>query len=311
VQLYGSTALDSTGFEAVSSGTVSTVLKLANINIDCEYTLMSAVLRWCNAEYQRRSSEIPVPTRWQIFAPFKTHIRFLNMTPQQFATSVIDTGIICELEAYYLLLKLTLPDRNIKLPQFLNKTEIPRTVNISYIQHFYTFGIEKKALNECGRLNDDTTRLNDLYDLISTMYVAIDNLQDILYGVKIPSKEKYGRMVSQVKHDEKVSIYVIDVTTEVCVYNKTIKISEACNIEGNINIMFDAGIKFSDNPLFNQRKTILSEIKIRVVIHESGVYPITLTKSKGYESKQYPEMPNFVLQRPFQHNLIIAAFFNK
>lgn len=110
--------LEESSWEEVELGTVITVLEQVDLEINSELDLFTAVERWAKAECARKSLD---PTDGKslksVIGNALSKIRFLTLTPQEFAESPGMSPLLTQDEAFAILMNILCTENKAPLPE--------------------------------------------------------------------------------------------------------------------------------------------------------------------------------------------------
>lgn len=120
--------LNETNWEEVELGTILTVFEQDELNIDNEIELFTAVEKWAKAECSRKSLDtLDSKTLKSVVGNALSKIRFLTLTPQQFAEGPGKSPLLSRDEAFAILMNVSSSGSDIPMPDGFSKNSLHRT----------------------------------------------------------------------------------------------------------------------------------------------------------------------------------------
>ncbi|XP_063375909.1 kelch-like protein 26 [Cydia fagiglandana] len=116
--------LTDSSFEEVELSTVITVFSLEHLNVDSELDLFEAAARYARAQARRQPS--PGPANKLSIRHAIEKIRFLTLTPQQFAEGPARSSLLTESEAFAVLMNILSSSSDVPLPVGFSSCRVPR-----------------------------------------------------------------------------------------------------------------------------------------------------------------------------------------
>ncbi|KAJ8687183.1 hypothetical protein QAD02_022977 [Eretmocerus hayati] len=110
--------LRETSWDEVEQGTVLTLLDQENLNLSSEIDLFNALERWAKAECNRKALD-PLDTKAlkSVIGNSLTKIRFLTLTPQEFAEGPGKSPLLSQEEAFSILMNISSNRSNVPMPE--------------------------------------------------------------------------------------------------------------------------------------------------------------------------------------------------
>lgn len=141
--------LSESSWEEVEQGTIHTVLDQEDLQISSETELFSAVERWAKAECVRKLLDATYAKSLKsVIGNALTKIRFLTLTPQEFAECPGRSKLLTQQEAFAILMNISSSESKVDMPEEFSlntqsraklKTLSPLNMDISVSFLFFYF----------------------------------------------------------------------------------------------------------------------------------------------------------------------------
>ncbi|NP_001153390.1 BTB (POZ) domain containing 2-like isoform X1 [Nasonia vitripennis] len=119
--------LKETSWDEVEQGTVLTLLDQEELQISSETDLFNALERWARAECGRKSLDPADPKALKsVIGNALTKIRFLTLTPQEFAEGPGKSPLLTQQEAFSILMNISSPKSKVPMPEGFSMNTLPR-----------------------------------------------------------------------------------------------------------------------------------------------------------------------------------------
>ncbi|XP_011308140.1 uncharacterized protein [Fopius arisanus] len=119
--------LNEPSWDEVEVGTIVTIFDQDELQIDSELELFAAIERWAKAECVRKSMNPSDPKALRsVTGNALTKIRFLTLTPQQFADGPGRSLLFSETEAFYILMNISSKQASNDMPEGFSTNPIAR-----------------------------------------------------------------------------------------------------------------------------------------------------------------------------------------
>ncbi|XP_015109573.1 uncharacterized protein LOC107036271 [Diachasma alloeum] len=119
--------LNEPSWDEVEVGTIVTIFEQDELQIDSELELFVAIERWAKAECVRKSLNPTDPKALRsVTGTALTKIRFLTLTPQQFADGPGRSLLFSEIEAFYILMNISSKQASNDMPEGFSTNPIAR-----------------------------------------------------------------------------------------------------------------------------------------------------------------------------------------
>lgn len=134
-------------WDDVEQGTIMTILDQDELDISSEVDLFNAVEKWAKAECSRKSIDATdTKSLKTVIGNTLTKIRFLTLTPQEFAEGPGKSLLLTQQEAFFLIMNIASPNCEQPMPEGFSTNTQSRT-NMLNMQAFHTdFSVSLKVI---------------------------------------------------------------------------------------------------------------------------------------------------------------------
>ncbi|XP_014238626.1 BTB/POZ domain-containing protein 2-like isoform X1 [Trichogramma pretiosum] len=120
--------LKESSWEEVEQGTVLTLLDQEELYVSSETVLFNALERWAKAECNRKSLDSSDPKALRsVIGNALTKIRFLNLTPKEFAEGPGKSALLMQEEAFSILMNISSPNSKVQMPEGFSMNKVSRS----------------------------------------------------------------------------------------------------------------------------------------------------------------------------------------
>ncbi|XP_054282162.1 BTB/POZ domain-containing protein 2-like [Macrosteles quadrilineatus] len=126
ISLNTTLVLSDRNFEEVELGTLLAILDCDKLNISSELELLLAVYKWAVQECKRQGLERKQENLRSVLGPALSKIRFLTLSPAEFASSPVIPELLPQDEAFALLMKISSPSTVVTMPDGFSVSTIAR-----------------------------------------------------------------------------------------------------------------------------------------------------------------------------------------